>query len=318
MGGLDSEFVEALALFEPFGIGNPRPVFSEKAGALPFERIAGKSHLRCYRGRGLNVTAFNFLEHLELLNSDATKLLFYNAEKEIFNNREYVKVFVRDVQMLSAGKSGFLSYAEKFGRAPLYRKRGEAYEPDGSFGRVLVCFSPATFNRLAGENPGFKKAYGVISSPNPVNTILFAPSYYADLGYFGRIEVFDDPPRPYADYLKNSYYADIMIDEEQPRFENIPSTNVELLREHYKFFRSNLSGENYRDGVYEILKNKGYSGPKDAILLSYYIFSELGLIETDRSGMIYVGNFKTDINASLLFRYAVENAGNNPKTENDI
>ncbi|MDR2046398.1 MAG: single-stranded-DNA-specific exonuclease RecJ [Clostridiales bacterium] len=90
----DLETVRELRALEPFGEGNPRPVFWFKNREMRFTRIKGTSHIK-ERSGTFETVGFNMADGAELLNSLAEKNLFATADCCAYNNAEYVKAVIQ-------------------------------------------------------------------------------------------------------------------------------------------------------------------------------------------------------------------------------
>ncbi|MDR3294189.1 MAG: single-stranded-DNA-specific exonuclease RecJ [Clostridiales bacterium] len=108
----EKELAEVLKL-EPFGEGNPRPIFLRKAEKMNFTRIKGGEHIKMSE-RGTEIVGFSKRRYLELLNSPVEKYLTMYAEQSSFQGRSYTKLLLQGV--FSEPQEGALDLDTEVGR----------------------------------------------------------------------------------------------------------------------------------------------------------------------------------------------------------
>jgi len=90
-------FAKEIAKFEPFGLGNKKPIIltvEEEVTARPIK--AGSTHLNVKTPK-IEITSFNGLKYLEPLNSNAIKNVFFESSINAYNGREYAKGILKAV-----------------------------------------------------------------------------------------------------------------------------------------------------------------------------------------------------------------------------
>lgn len=314
MKDLSLDFAAALSAFEPFGIDNPKPLFKERVRKTDFERIQAYTHIKNNIKRNVSAVAFNMSEYLDVLNSDMEKTLYFTVEKECFNNKDTVKCYLKSIELNEIAPKGeeFLSYSDKFIVRQPQMKLGMRFAPAKNFGHLIIVFSVYTYERLIKDYPFYKKQYGLLDGVNPENTLLLAP--YENAGgydYFSLIEVYDNPPAPYIDFLKNSFNAEIIVHQNSPKFDYLPKLDVEMLRETYSYMFSYVNGKALpKDAAYIMLKNRNYPYDKVQFMTAYHIFLEMGLIAVENNSIIYIKKTKVDLTQSGIFSLLGSYAGN--------
>ncbi len=308
------KFVEALERFEPFGTDNPRPIFMEKHKATAFARIKRHNHIKLNISRVTSMLAFNSAEYLGILCSDMEKKLYFTIEKEIFNNRELVKCYLKTIEITDFSSNGgdFLAYAESHLPYPAKTYKKPAFIPSSLYGHLIIVFSEESFKNMISKYPSYLRYYGIISGINPLNTLLFAPQgEISGVENYGKIDVYDTPSPSFSRYLQSTASGSIAIHNNPPAFSSLTYVPIDELRDTYTYLRAYAHTKAYdEDTAYNLLKAKGYTQSKHKFLFSYYIFVELGLIVCNKNDIIYVKSEKVELAASEIYAVMVKYARN--------
>jgi single-stranded-DNA-specific exonuclease len=82
--------IKEIARLEPFGEGNPKPLFLFFENEMNFMRIKGTRHIR-ERNAGGETVGFNMLDGAEILNGKVKKAVLTTVDRAEYNNVEYLK-----------------------------------------------------------------------------------------------------------------------------------------------------------------------------------------------------------------------------------
>ncbi len=93
--GISFKTAKELARLEPCGIANKKPIFAVKAKKLNLNVIKN-THLS-FTYNGFDYIYFNSIKNLELLNSNTEKTLIYEPNLSVYNGREYLKGYVKNI-----------------------------------------------------------------------------------------------------------------------------------------------------------------------------------------------------------------------------
>lgn len=97
---LNKKTVEELSLFEPMGMGNPRPVFvSMNVKASDLRTVGNGDHLKL-RVEGIDAIAFSFGSWINLLKEGQLINVAYYLEINIFNGNSALQLKVLDLQLV--------------------------------------------------------------------------------------------------------------------------------------------------------------------------------------------------------------------------
>ncbi len=103
---LTYDFMESLSLLEPFGNGNPAPIFYADARQIWPPKTVGKTHLKLFledKDRLLEGIAFGYAGKKEKLMHQNLKLrVAFTPQVNNFLNKTSIQLHIRDVQVLNS------------------------------------------------------------------------------------------------------------------------------------------------------------------------------------------------------------------------
>ncbi|NLZ24932.1 MAG: hypothetical protein GX891_00505, partial [Clostridiales bacterium] len=301
-------FSKELTLLEPYGSGNPKPVFSFECDNLNFELLS-QDHIKCKRG-SLEFVGFYKSDYLTAARAkcEITANLNYN----VFNNSETPQAIIRNITV----KSPDISEEDHMFMLLELASSGEAKELKAISRDEIIRYLENPFGTalVAYTEKGYKKAYELLRAEsvtlnkrtrlNPVNDIIYCPEPDFKFDYFERAIFFDYPFNASLKTKDVEYY--IAKGAEKVDLSACSSTDDEL-REIYRAIR-NLG--TYRAMRYGLLaKRLGEALPKfkmPAIAASIKIFSQLGLISLNDKGIIELKGEKTSLYNSAAYVYMRE------------
>ena len=285
---INLQFVNQLKRLEPFGMGNPKPVFSSVVGALPFERIKRLNHIKCKITTGTELVAFNELDNLETLRAPMTKTIYYNPDKETFMGKDSVRCTFKEMvvnEILPSDREILFAVAERYAHKGIINdvkyNRGRS---DALFGKLIITWSKNTYMKLIEQYPNYVRALHKLTSNNPFNTILLAPHGHLNCDYYSEIEVYDNPPESYVNSLINQYSASITVYDNPLDIvikDKLPDRNT--LIKTYNAIRNNYMDKE-KEGVLDMYfrcAGSGYNYSYVEFVLGYYVLQELNIIYFD-------------------------------------
>ena len=305
---INLQFVNQLKRLEPFGMGNPKPVFASIVGALPFERIKKLNHVKCKINPGCELVAFNELENLETLRAPMQKTLFYNPDKEVFMGRESARCTFKSMvvnEILPNDREILFAVAERYSLdLPQNEEKSVRSASDDLFGKLIITWSKDTYMELINKYPTFVRALHRLSSKNPYNTILLAPHGAQNFEYFSEIEVYDNAPKSYIDALEGHFSAKIKAFDNELKIvvqDKLPDRNT--LIKTYNAIRNNYKDreKEYLTDMYFRSSVGGYNYSYVEFALGYYVLLELKIIYLEND-IIRFSMEKKDLGQSEILK----------------
>ncbi len=308
-----------LARLEPFGIGNPRPLFTAQAKRLSAAPVKALSPHVTFNSGNFPYMYFNGAKDLRLLRDDLDKTLVYEFNLSKFRGREYLKGFVRAV--LYEGVSGGdveLDAFENALRALKGQPRGQKAElldreqterlliekwNACRYGLCAVVHEKAALTRY--RLPECRTETFRLSAGNLENAVLYAPEPDVDLSAFREVVFLDMPAAFTYDTGSARVYAC-----EEAGYKDLLSleTTRDFLLGIFAAIRGNeglLVGESGDlAAVTRACNALGYA-PKQ-FLFALAVFEELGLIAFENGGAHVVRGKKASLSDSLIYDRTVK------------
>ncbi|HIQ66676.1 MAG TPA: single-stranded-DNA-specific exonuclease RecJ [Candidatus Coproplasma stercoravium] len=315
-GMLDGENVlrlsRELETFEPYGVGNKRPMFAAKVEECRPRAIKPFSPHLTFKCGGLEMMFFGGAKYVEILRSSAPKTLVFEYNVSRFRGREYVRGFVRDViySSESGGYAGEYIAANAVMRAalpqvscsPVYKTAAEIdkimEEDDGGYGTLYIAEDYATLSKYKNAGRFFADTFNM-SAKSLINTVLVAPRPDCDFSGYRRIIWLDKPLKitfPSAEGKEVIICSD--IDGCAP-LAGIESSRESLLK-IFAFLSANsgsIEGVNAEEAAFGLKTNCRVS----ELLFAIKVFEELGLVSFAEGRLVIYRGIKTDLKNSALY-----------------
>ena len=301
-----------LETFEPYGVGNKRPMFAAKVEECRPRAIKPFSPHLTFKCGGLEMMFFGGAKYSEILRSPAPKTLVFEYNVSRFRGREYVRGFVRDViySSESGGYAGEYIAANAVMRAalpqvscsPVYKTAAEIdkimEEDDGGYGTLYIAEDYATLSKYKNAGRFFADTFN-LSAKSLINTVLVAPRPDCDFSGYRRIIWLDKPLKitfPSAEGKEVIICSD--IDGCAP-LAGIESSRESLLK-IFAFLSANsgsIEGVNAEEAAFGLKTNCRVS----ELLFAIKVFEELGLVSFAEGRLVIYRGIKTDLKNSALY-----------------
>ena len=301
-----------LETFEPYGVGNKRPMFAARVEECRPRAIKPFSPHLTFKCGGLEMMFFGGAKYAEILRSPAPKTLVFEYNVSRFRGREYVRGFVRDViySSESGGYAGEYIAANAVMRAalpqvscsPVYKTAAEIdkimEEDDGGYGTLYIAEDYATLSKYKNAGRFFADTFN-LSAKSLINTVLVAPRPDCDFSGYRRIIWLDKPLKitfPSAEGKEVIICSD--IDGCAP-LAGIESSRESLLK-IFAFLSANsgsIEGVNAEEAAFGLKTNCRVS----ELLFAIKVFEELGLVSFAEGRLVIYRGIKTDLKNSALY-----------------
>lgn len=315
-GMLDGENVlrlsRELETFEPYGVGNKRPMFAARVEECRPRAIKPFSPHLTFKCGGLEMMFFGGAKYSEILRSPAPKTLVFEYNVSRFRGREYVRGFVRDViySSESGGYAGEYIAANAVMRAalpqvscsPVYKTAAEIdkimEEDDGGYGTLYIAEDYATLSKYKNAGRFFADTFN-LSAKSLINTVLVAPRPDCDFSGYRRIIWLDKPLKiTFSSAEDKEIIICFDIDGCAP-LAGIESSRESLLK-IFAFLSANsgsIEGVNAEEAAFGLKTNCRVS----ELLFAIKVFEELGLVSFAEGRLVIYRGIKTDLKNSALY-----------------
>ncbi len=311
-------FARELERFEPFGVGNKRPLFAVKVASCEATPLKPLSPHLSIENPCMEMVCFNGLKWRRLLESDVEKYLVFESNVSKFRGREYIKGIVREI--LYDGASGSDTGLSVFANS-LARLREQTVEPETEYlgtqdmtRRIAAleaecaygtCFIASRRETLAAY-PALRRRADLFypSDKNPVNRLLLSPSADADLSVYRNILFLDMPIDFNVASLRGKH---VCVNPEIKGF-SFPSsvrTDRESLLSVFAALRTNagkLAGSNAEEVA---LSTEALGFDPYLFVFALNVFEELGLVAYEDERLVVYRGVRSNLNNSVIYRKAV-------------
>ena len=311
----DRRLARELEALEPFGMGNRRPLFAVKAGAMKAELLkAGSPHVSV-AGEELDFMYFGGADQLELLRSDIEKTIIFEYNLSHFRGREYLKGFIRTV--LYDGATGDISleaFENELRGLLLPKRSGEAKtskelddfirEKRDECAYGLCCVytekdTPSRYSALEGLAIDVFRP----SENSVVNALLYAPTANCDLSEFREVVYLDRP----ASVSVQTGRAKVLICSDICGHRTLRDLSVsrEELLEVYAALRAEghrVSGDSYAAAA-RSCSSLRFSDQLFVFALA--VFEELGLVSLAGGRLEVFRGVRTELTNSRIYQAAL-------------
>ncbi len=288
------EVYEEISLFEPFGEGNPTPVFYDNSPDYTFRKGSDRyPMIKANAGIG-EIISFDGLSKLPCLNSGNYSIL-YTLDKNTFNGYEKPQFNVKDFFIDNYVQTDNEVFYEDFLTEIEYPNGKKSTDKPS----LYICFTNETFTKLLTELPSDVAVYYKDTiRPERRDGVVLCPKSDFPFFYFSKI-LFCDYVHPTILSMVNKIGCEVKIVKNLPMSLDI---SVDLLRKVYVYYLKTNIVTNKNTTVSECYK-EGAPGDKESFVAATYILMECGLIKKDDLGNLVVKNVKTDPTGSGLYRY---------------
>ncbi|MBP5194094.1 MAG: single-stranded-DNA-specific exonuclease RecJ [Clostridia bacterium] len=315
---LEGEFPMSLAkeleMLEPFGTGNPRPLFAvECDGVDPMPLRENSPHLS-FRADGLDLIYFGGAKQMDRLRSESKKIIAFEPNISRYNGEESLVGYVRnfDTEIRPGRKLGLELYMKNLWNLrrqkegePAPKTGGESFREmvrsalDCPYGTIFVASNLKTLENFP-ELSALPLSVGEPTCSNLGNCVVLVLSG-GDISGYRRIIYLDDPV--YS--VRKTRSAEVTVNSDISVREEFPAVNatregvgeVYALLRRFKGTKASSSAELFGAISKEVPEISRYQ-----FVFAAEVLGELGIISFG-SGRLYIDRtIRADLGDSAIYR----------------
>lgn len=308
---LSPRFARELETFEPYGVGNKRPLFVCDERALTVKPVKLLSPHINVKGPKMDMMYFGGAKFTRLLECAAPKSLIFEYNVSKFRGKEYIKGFIRDVVYGSdcgryvsdySAVAALETLAAEPVKCEIHSVTAEEIEEVMShcddYGTAFIAND---FESVAQYKNAAKLPVDLFnfSAKNLASGVLVAPFCDAELSGYKNVYFLDKPPKISLSSLKDKkvYVCDGVCGYGSLKG---VSCERETLLKIFSLISANAENlEGVNDEEIAFKNNFGYD--KITVLFALKVFSELKLIEFDCAKLVVNRGVKTNLSNSKLY-----------------
>ena len=295
-------FAKELSLLEPFGVGNKKPLYAlecRRAFASPLK--FGSNHIS-FKHDVIELFMFNGMDKLSLLNSEIKKTVIFEPNVSVFNGRESLKGYVKEVSQTLCCDDGILysvclsqlgNLSDKGNYVKINDEQAEIMLENAQKEIYGTLFIVNDFNTLLKfkKTDGFSKSVITPNVKGNINVIIFGtdgkiPDGYKKIVYLDKpLSVIETDKQVYVNEQTNGFSVEGL------------SVEREVFGAVYRAVKNRPQGFISVDEIIE----ETLLSPRQ-IAFSVSVFIELGLIIAQGGRYKAVSGIKRDLTDSTVYK----------------
>ncbi len=297
---INLDLVNQLKLLEPFGAGNPQPVFN-LVDKIVYTRMGVHNHLKVKLASKTELLAFSKGQSIDFLNN-AVDGQYITIERNVFQNIEKASCkllgkanYFYDIDDKYILSSIVENTAKKLAEISSNKKRKYI-----DAGRIYISFDKTVFNDFSAKNTSLKKYVIERDGLDIDDCIILAPNTNFDYSYYNQIVFLDYVPKGLLEYLENTFNGEIIVQNAKELLLKI--LNIDTLRHIYRSVISKLNGQIMLS--YSEMYNAHFVDEFDFLQLvaGFCVLKELGCVTINNERQISISKDKIDLEKSYIWQ----------------
>lgn len=317
------DFFEQLELFEPCGMGNPRPRFLYRGCRLGAEPMKNYEQHLVFKLFDTSFVAFGYGAQRDVLNSSAESRLLIEFQQSAFRGKVYIKGYLRELdhgadcpELEGKAVANYLLQLslpaeppapfEKYAFEDIGKLIGEKVEP---FGTLIIAFSRQTLDHLLKSCPQLEEVKLSVffeGDGNNLSRILLAPGHNIRVKGYKKI-IFADAPANIS-YI-NRFAADgcrLFLPDKPPlKASGLISLDREVFARYFRMMTDRRAMVKPFEDVtqyYYVVSALFPEANFPQFAACFMVFEELGFIRNTGGRLERVNGVKGELSGSEIYQ----------------
>ncbi|HEY8423349.1 MAG TPA: DHHA1 domain-containing protein, partial [Clostridia bacterium] len=326
------ELIKELELLEPYGFGNPRPIFKLKTNSLTAEYMKNKcNHLLAQTPDENTIVCFGYGKFIELMNVSADFELGVELSINKYRNKEYPNIMLKDINFshINAIPNSDKIHAQAL-KLLIYNSNEPAkydiikenelkdiIDYDRLYGTLVLTYDFKSYKEAVEKGvitDTFVHNYIYSTTPNNYNRITLGSDFDIDFGGFDRIIFLERPLSDRAiSHINQKTKAKVyVIDKPLDReiFQGLSTQRASFVRAYAMLQKCGQGQENFFATFYDYVKD-GIISYKQ-LMFCLLVFMELGLLKVNwQNFCVYPDKSKkVNLEDSTILKYIKQQVDN--------
>ncbi len=321
---IDIKLIKELELLEPYGFGNPRPVFKLTMDSISADFMKNKcKHLLAKTPDDNTIVCFGYGKFIELMNVSADFELAIELAINKYKNREYTSMMLKDINLsrissisdndkLYAQALKTLSYNGRY--TPKYDiinqdKLNRVINQNRLYGTLILSYNFDLYKQLEDfgvKTDNFVHNYIYSTSPNNYNRITLGCDFDIDLKGYDTIILLEKPLSDCViSYINDRTDANVYVlnkDFKADILDGLKTERDSFVRA-YSILQNCPQGKDNFFSVYKQFVDDGIISYKQ-LMLCLIVFEQLKILDVDWQDFCVcpVQGVKKDLSESKILK----------------
>jgi single-stranded-DNA-specific exonuclease RecJ len=309
-----SKFVQDLAILEPCGCGNPKPIVNlslgENATFAPMPKHP--NHITVNAGH-ISIVAFNSYKYLPILRNSKDRQISVELQENTFKNRKYLKGVAKNITTgeISKPKNNDIlmgEYLKQLSYVPKTLKARTKTYLDADlqslvacaqgelFGTLFVCSTYSSYKDFCTKFKDIKLQHFLfeVISNSGINSIVISPTTFDNFGAYKRIVFLDAIlDKGFLAQIGKMTNAILFVPKDRKTdksiFNNL-KTDRATFGEYFKLISNFASKQSsfYGDAdLFRLLSAGGVHLDYKQFIFCFYVFLELKIFEVESDSGLF-------------------------------
>ncbi len=301
---ITKSIISDIELMEPFGMGNPKPVFCDNVNNYDFKAMKkGSKHFKARASLG-DIIIFNSNFDSSVLNYNLVDLV-YSIDKNYYNYSVYNQFKVQKTIIDSSSLNNDLlldRYLYMLSSKNVTEEKCIEKSPRNNTPILYVAYSQSKYQEFLFNNPDINTFIFATDYFFPYDTLVLSPSVNFPFEYYNKIVFLEEVSDYFVGFIKKINYNCEFIKQYYPLSSDLTLSKLRKLFVKFSGFIQSGYAFVSTSKMYQDFYGYFSDITLQDFLIAYYTFIEVGLLKISSDDILHIINMKTDITKSKIYQ----------------